>query len=398
MIKKITLNKIYLLIVFTCLFIFEYYGMMGMNMEDDVRVYTVIPNFLLCTAFMVYAFLHGNDLLKLPSVIKRFVLMYFGLFFLSIILNFSLPYKDLISFASATWIMPLGFIYSYIIFKEYDLDKLVFKLSFVLFSLLIINYFNIFLFLNTDSNYQSLITAYYPMFLLPFILSSTKNKLFKFLILGLSLFTIFTCMKRGCLIALILATAVYYLVDYLLVGRSKYKIVSVFVIVGVVLVVIFSFLKYDDMTGNQFTTRLESIEDDEGSGRIDVWLETIRLINNSDTAGILFGHGHLAVIRDSVLSLSAHNDFMEIFYNYGIFVFLLYCVFHISLIKLCFKLIKQKSSLAAPMAMSYVIFFTLTLISHIYFYPYFAFLLLFWGKALGTLEREKSLNTTNAIK
>lgn len=50
-------------------------------MEDDVRVYTVIPNFLLCTAFMVYAFLHGNDLLKLPSVIKRFVLMYFGLFF-----------------------------------------------------------------------------------------------------------------------------------------------------------------------------------------------------------------------------------------------------------------------------------------------------------------------------
>ena len=170
MIKKITLNKIYLLIVFTCLFIFEYYGMMGMNMEDDVRVYTVIPNFLLCTAFMVYAFLHGNDLLKLPSVIKRFVLMYFGLFFLSIILNFSLPYKDLISFASATWIMPLGFIYSYIIFKEYDLDKLVFKLSFVLFSLLIINYFNIVLFLNTDSNYQSLITAYYPMFLLPFIL------------------------------------------------------------------------------------------------------------------------------------------------------------------------------------------------------------------------------------
>lgn len=81
------------------------------------------------------------------------------------------------------------------------------------------------------------------MFLLPFILSSTKNKLFKFLILGLSLFTIFTCMKRGGLIALILATAVYYLVDYLLVGRSKYKIVSVFVIVGVVLVVIFSFFK-----------------------------------------------------------------------------------------------------------------------------------------------------------
>ena len=89
MIKKITLNKIYLLIVFTCLFIFEYYGMMGMNMEDDVRVYTVIPNFLLCTVFMVYAFLHGNDLLHLPSVIKRFVLMYFALFFFSLILNFS---------------------------------------------------------------------------------------------------------------------------------------------------------------------------------------------------------------------------------------------------------------------------------------------------------------------
>lgn len=73
----------------------------------------------------------------------------------------------------------------------------------------------------------------------------------------------------------------------------------------------------------------ESIADG-GNGRVAIWTEVIDLIRNNGFYSFLMGNGYNSVSK--TLLMSAHNDFLEILYDYGIFSLIAYIAFLISML------------------------------------------------------------------
>ncbi len=141
---------------------------------------------------------------------------------------------------------------------------------------------------------------------------------------------------------------------------------------GVVVLVLFValFVYVGSSEESNVVARFESAQDDEGSGRTYVWQAAFDLIERSDFLPLLFGHGFNKVEKDSMLGLSAHNDFLEVTYDYGIVGLALYVSAFSAVGLIVFRLIRKKSPYAPAMAMFFTIYFLLSMISHIIIYSW----------------------------
>ena len=86
--------------------------------------------------------------------------------------------------------------------------------------------------------------------------------------------------------------------------------------------------------------------------------------------------------KDITMALSAHNDFLEVLYDFGAIGFIFYVLIHLSLIKWTLRLFRARSELAFPVLISYVCFIVMSMVSHLILYPtYFGLLTAFWAYA-----------------
>lgn len=218
-------------------------------------------------------------------------------------------------------------------------------------------------------------TSYYVLFLLPTLLL-TPHKWLRYLGIVITGLVLFSSFKRGGVIAFVLAIVAYLFVKEVL-GERKFTRLLVFLIALIALFIILIFV--DNAMGNIISERILNIREDGGSGRDQVWLTTWDMICYSESTQLIFGHGHNAVLKNSPLELSAHNDFLEMLFNYGIICFVPYLVLHVQLIKQIFAEIKMHNKNASVMAFTYTIFFILSTISHVIVYPWISLLVIFWG-------------------
>jgi O-antigen ligase len=218
-------------------------------------------------------------------------------------------------------------------------------------------------------------TSYYVLFLLPTLLL-TPYKWLRYMGLFITGLVLFSSFKRGGVIAFVLGIIAYLFVKEILVER-KFTRLLVFLIALIALFIILIFV--DNAMGNIISERILNIREDGGSGRDQVWPTTWNMIKASDVQQLLFGHGYLAVLRDSPLKLSAHNDFLEVLYNYGIVAFVPYVLLHIRLIQQVFASIRAKHGYAPILAFTYTIFLTLSMISIIILYPLMTLIAITWG-------------------
>ena len=218
-------------------------------------------------------------------------------------------------------------------------------------------------------------TSYYVLFLLPTLLL-TPYKWLRYMGLFITGLVLFSSFKRGGVIAFVLAIVAYLFVKEVLVER-KFTRLLVFLIALIALFIILIFV--DNAMGNIISERILNIREDGGSGRDQVWPTTWNMIKASDVQQLLFGHGYLAVLRDSPLNLSAHNDFLEVLYNYGIVAFVPYVLLHLRLIQQVFASIRAKHGYAPILAFTYTIFLTLSMISIIILYPLMTLIAITWG-------------------
>lgn len=209
-----------------------------------------------------------------------------------------------------------------------------------------------------------LITAYYPMFLLPLVLTY-PSKTIRYASILLVTIIIFSSVKRGGLIALGAGLFVYILCTSHIRQRGMKAIL--FTVFGLSLVGTIFYAIGSSEYGTVIE-RFTSIQSDEGSGRLDVWGTTWYMIQHSDGIAYLVGHGINAVLRDSPLYLSAHNDFLEAWYDYGVIGFILYIISLVSLSRYTLHLLRKKSPVAPSMAMLVTIMLILTMISHVLIY------------------------------
>ena len=138
--------------------------------------------------------------------------------------------------------------------------------------------------------------------------------------------------------------------------------------------------------------RLETIFEDKGSGRLGIWENTWEMQMDSSLAGWIFGHGFNAVYINSVPQYSAHNDFLEVLYDFGIIGFILYINFYIIIIKYSKKLYNARSKYTAPFVSSIVLALIMSITSHLIIFPtYFIYLCLFWGVIIADCDKNLKL-------
>lgn len=81
------------------------------------------------------------------------------------------------------------------------------------------------------------------------------------------------------------------------------------------------FQSVDKSVGGELSERVNT-EETENTGRPLIWATTWVMIHDCSPQQLILGNGHYGVKRDSFLELSAHNEYLETLYDYGIIVLL----------------------------------------------------------------------------
>lgn len=226
--------------------------------------------------------------------------------------------------------------------------------------------------------------AYYPLYLLPIALTSNK-KWIRYIAIVLISIVLFSSLKRGGVVALVLGMAAYVIVNQYMKHQFTFVFRSIILLV-ILLVIGYIGVQY---FGESLIERFLNEDDTTGSGRTEIWASLYARMQDQDYTAWLFGNGHLATMRDSSLHLSAHNDFLEIIYNYGIFSLLAYICFLLSILRYTLQAIRHESKYAANLAMLFTIYVTLSMVSIIVLLHTATLALLSYGLLIGWNEHER---------
>lgn len=224
--------------------------------------------------------------------------------------------------------------------------------------------------------------SYFILYLLPLVLCLDK-KWIQYTAFLIAIIVTLSSAKRSGTIAVLLGLLIYSAVDLYRQKSNIHKRPNVLWIVAAIMLISFFIFNPDFVQELTVVNRLKELEEDGGSGRTDIYRHTFSMICNSDVLSLLFGHGWDRVVRDSKLGLSAHNDFLEVMYDFGIIGIIMYLLFFYYLIKKTFLLIKKRSEYAASIAVSLVLFSLNSFSSHIIIYPgYMSIFAICWGYIL----------------
>lgn len=222
--------------------------------------------------------------------------------------------------------------------------------------------------------------SYLPVLILPCVLLS-KNRIFHIIAWLLSVVIIFSSLKRGGIVAIVFAFIVYgffYMRDI----KGGLKKILVLVVGGVLLYfLIDSFIAFDESIGGVTAHRFEGFLEGgyKEESRSVIARNLLDLFFHSNPLAMLFGHGYLATEK-SALHLSAHNDFLEVLFDFGIIGFIFYVGFHIHFIKTTLHLYKIRSEYAPSFAVFYSLYLIWSLVSIIILYPIMVFVTVYLAR------------------
>ena len=202
----------------------------------------------------------------------------------------------------------------------------------------------------------ALADVYYVVTLLPLVMLYTPKKL-KLLPFLIAFVVVAMTGKRGAFVALLLIMVVYFLLPYSEKGQKSLRgslVVRLIVFAAVFILLWYVLNKAVGLYNLNIFDRLDKMDEDGGSGRVDRWRLLLSLFGSeSSVFQLLFGHGSGAVVK--MIGGHAHNDFLEFYYNYGIFAALLYVVFFILLIREGIKMYRRKYTYAREFMCSIII-------------------------------------------
>lgn len=231
-------------------------------------------------------------------------------------------------------------------------------------------------------------SAYTVLMFLPFLLCY-KNRIIRIASMFLFALIIMYSLKRGGFFALIFGLAMYFLIDQFLIKEKKNSFKGLIVFFLAAFGFYYLFEMFNETSGGLLANRLDDMADSQGSGRLDVYNEKLYEIVNSNPIGLIFGHGWRATELVGKSGYTAHNDILEITYDFGIVGLILFIRFLVSLFGLLKELIKSKSQLAAPLGASIGLLIINIMVAHIWIYSkYLSIFALFWGFALAMKDNE----------
>ena len=387
-VKVNTLCHLYFLFALFMLGLADYMDMRGMEHGVEGSIFTRIVQ---AAAFLVWAgsacklFFKSYHFYSFPLPIKLYV-VFFTWAILPIMLTNETKFTEILFYIISFSLPALALVSAHNSAVQTDGTKGDYVMFAVIFLLLILQYMSIFREINF-LEMAHLISSYYLLYTLPLLLL-IKPRLIKVAAIFIVIVVLFSSLKRSGILALAISLFFYIFISQYV--RNKFKlsafIGSLFAIV--VLGTVFVVFATNDSGSENIMNRFENIDRDQGSGRLVVWEQTMSMIEGQEATTLLFGNGYNAVMHDSTLQLSAHNDFLEVTYDFGIVGLLLYLAAFITLGFYVVKMIVNRSPYAPPMAMLFVIYFIQSMISHIIIYYWANIFMLTFGYIIGKYRKD----------
>lgn len=147
--------------------------------------------------------------------------------------------------------------------------------------------------------------------------------------------------KRSILIAYSISLVLLLLQYSKFVKKEKLSFKSVGIFLGLS-VTLYWFVANNSEVIDNILLRFQGIKDDSGSGRVDLYDILLSSFENSSLWDKMLGHGYRSAI--SVLNgIPAHNDFLEILYDFGFVPLSIYVIILMQFVFLCLHAIKRQS-------------------------------------------------------
>ncbi len=390
--KNNVVLTVMLVIVFLTMAAFSMKIMIGMiSLFEEFSV----PNFLNRGAQLFYFSLlfivllyHRFD----KSILGYGVLQLLILFlFLNILDSFSInsKSKDLLYGNLSLGLAILTYFVGFNLYTRVPRDsKLLQYLAIIATIGLCAEYFIISNTMRIDLNHTALMlgVSYVPLILTPLLLLNyNKLSLASFLLVG---YVLIDSGKRGGIIALVLGLIFYFLCIKNSIGSTKKVRVIFITIIAIILLwgVLLEFIENTDFFGRLLHG---SDDSDYSSGRLDIYSDALSKYFDSDIWGIILGHGLGAVASVSKFGVTAHNDFIEALYDFGIIGFMSYFLFYLSFIKQFFSISKQNRKMRGVFIYTLSLAFFLSTISQIIVYQYFCLFTFTWGAISGARRQDR---------
>lgn len=383
MIYSNIIDKIFIILITSLLFVLVYVMAASVGAFGSTDLYG-LGRVLMLIEGVVFFYLITNlaRLRSLPKILT--IVLGWTLWVLITNINFLFPIDSLRLLQSTLemllWVCIYFFFYVYFKKNPAYLDVITILYTGLLLFVSYL-YFNIFSSVTsfTGTNFKLINFVYYSLILMPCVLlvKWTVVRYFSLLLIGV---TVLSSLKRTAFICFVLALCLHEIIEYNVRNKSLKPLYYLLGLFSTIILYYFSFLHTN--LNLQIFSRFSDALDDRGSNRLDIYFEVLQLIKNSNWDDYLIGHGHNSVITYTTLKASAHNDWLEVFFDYGFPGLILYTLLHIQLVKMGLSLIRSKSTFSGPFAASYVIFFVMSLTSHLIIYPtFFIFIAGFWGMA-----------------
>lgn len=225
---------------------------------------------------------------------------------------------------------------------------------------------------HTDWHY---IESYYLITLFPAIILLKNRPRY-----ALMLLVIICAIISGKRTGFITSAAIIVLYT-LMIGRNiSKKIQTIFLGTIILFTLYFALNQFIGDKIDIIIERIANIKEDDGSGRGEMYSDMYKLITeNKDINSFIFGKGYNEVINSKMSNgFSAHNEFIETAYDFGILGFLIFVTIFVAIIRLYNKTKGQTEKVAV--FISLVIFFIFSLTSHtILVTTSIVFLCMTWG-------------------
>ena len=323
-------------------------------------------------------------------------ILIFG-FTLSVLIFFSMFMYSQHWFSSAfllskafLWLLVMAM--GYVSTRYYNMDKLIPKIIFIL--AIFLSWFYI---TSLDEDFSienksyTMTSVYYILCCLPFFFHF-KSRTFKIILIIIISGLVLVSFKRSAIVCFVAVLLILYFANAKKIS-TKGKIVSFFAFIAVAFLA--NYLYGYFFEGTSKLSDILNIWDNRISfdgGREDVWLDAWNLQLNSSFTEWFFGHGYNAVAIDNITNLSAHNDFLEILYNYGLISLIAFIAFIIKLFSICDESKTKKEGNYNGFLSAVWIFIVASLPSHMLTYStYFLLLSFYFGYASGIVDRSQKI-------
>lgn len=236
--------------------------------------------------------------------------------------------------------------------------------------------------------YQS--DMYFLLCLLPMVfLYRRKSRLYIPLIIVSAV--VILSAKRTAALGLAGAILAFFFVQSLLQRNVKVFLKNFLRILFIVLVLTIVYQYLASQYDITLLERLGNLEEDGGSGRDDIYRNLWTAIKEAPIIRWFIGYGDKAVLRVYGRTSAAHNDFLEIMYDYGIFPLLAIIVFYFSMIKECLKMVVARFWGAPAFAAGLVISLFMSMFSnYMITFTHITGMAAFWGICLAEWKKYQS--------